>query len=81
MRPVYSLVLVYADGIVLIAETQQKLQEAIIEWTEILKDKGLLVSTEKCKVQVLQMGKTEEDIDPIQIECNGSYLQQVQTYE
>ena len=29
----------------------------------------------------MHMGKTEEDIDPIQIECNGSYLQQVQTYE
>ena len=27
------------------------------------------------------MGKTEEHIDLFQIERNGSYLQQVQTYE
>ena len=39
----------YADDIVLIAETQKKLQQAITELTEILKDKGLLVNTENIK--------------------------------
>lgn len=61
MRSVYSQVMVYADDIVLIAETQQKLQQAITEWSETLKDKGLMVNTEKCKV--MQMGKTDEDIE------------------
>lgn len=79
MRPIYSQVMVYADDIVLIAETQQKLQQTIIEWIEILKDKGLIVNTEKCKV--MQMGKMDEDIEPIQIECNGQILEQVESYE
>lgn len=79
MRSVYSQVMVYADDIVLIAETQQKLQQAITEWSETLKDKGLMVNTEKCKV--MQMGKTDEDIEIIQIECNGKILEQVKSYE
>ena len=29
----------------------------------------------------MRIGKTEEDIDSIQTECKGSYLQQVQIYE
>jgi hypothetical protein len=35
MRPVYCQALLYADDIVLIADSEEKLQGAVIEWTEI----------------------------------------------
>jgi hypothetical protein len=41
MRPVYCQALLYADDIVLIADLEDKLQGAVIEWTEILRRKGM----------------------------------------
>ena len=79
MRPIYCQALVYADDILLIAESEHKLQQAVTEWTEILSNKGLIVNTNKSKI--MQMAKTEEEIKPLSIVCNGSYLEQVQSYE
>jgi hypothetical protein len=36
VAPVYCQALLYADDIVLIADSEEKLQGAVIEWTEIL---------------------------------------------
>ena len=79
MRPIYCQALVYADDILLIAESEHKLQQAVTEWTEILSNKGLIVNTNKSKI--MQMAKTEDEIKPLSIVCNGSYLEQVQSYE
>ncbi|PSN44047.1 hypothetical protein C0J52_26082, partial [Blattella germanica] len=55
------------------------LLQLVVIRNETLKHKGLMVNTEKCKV--MQMGKTDEDIEIIQIECTGKFLEQVQSYE
>jgi hypothetical protein len=39
MRPVYCQALLYTDDIVLTADSEEKLQGAVIEWTEILRGK------------------------------------------
>jgi hypothetical protein len=79
MQPVYTQALVYADDIVLIANTAAKLQQAVTEWTETLKEKGMSVNTAKTKV--MQVGRTEEQISNVSIMCNGVQLEQVQSFE
>ena len=79
MRTIYSQALVYADDILLIAGTEQRLQDMVNEWTETLKSKGMKVNANKSKV--MQMGRTEEIIDSISIYSEGKKLEQVKRYE
>jgi hypothetical protein len=51
MRPVYCQALLYADDIVLIADLEEKLQGAVTEWTEILRQKRMAVNEMKSKVK------------------------------
>jgi hypothetical protein len=63
MRPVYCQALLYADDIVLIADSEEKLQEAVIEWTEILRGKGMTVNDMKSKVmRVCRIGDQVENL-------------------
>lgn len=79
MKPVYCQALIYADDILLISDTKIKLQKAIIEWTETLKERGMTVNTKKSKV--MMVARTEEQIEPIRMECDGEVLEQVDSYQ
>ena len=43
LRPVYLQVLLYADDIILITDTKERLQQAVNEWYEELKRKGMSI--------------------------------------
>ena len=78
MRTIQTQVLICADDIVLIADTHEKIQRAVIEWTETLKEKGMKVNVKKS--QVMQVCKMEDQVDRLNISCDGSILEQTQQY-
>ena len=61
--------LVYADEILLIADSADKLQEAVKECDEILRNKGMLINVKKSKI--IQVDRAEEEIESIYSTCNG----------
>lgn len=67
--------LVYADDIVLIANSVVKLQQAVTEWSEELSRKGMQINTRKSKI--LHVGRHEEEV---QVYCNGEQLEVVEDY-
>lgn len=54
------LALIYAGDTVFIAYSPQKLQQAVIEWYEDLRRKGMKTNIDKS--DVLQVSRTQEDI-------------------
>lgn len=79
LRPVYLQVLLYADDIILVADRQERLQQAVEEWNEELKLKGMTINTEKSKVMwVSKKDKSEEDL---LILCEGKVLERVESFE
>ena len=78
MKPVYAQALVYADNIVLISDTENKLQTAMTEWTETLSERGMRVNMKKS--QVMMVARTEEQVKPIKIMSAGKELMQVESY-
>ncbi|XP_039276101.1 uncharacterized protein LOC120349670 [Nilaparvata lugens] len=77
MRPIGARALLYADDIVLIADTQQKLQQSVTEWAEELKRRGMIMNVSKSKVMVVSRGGREN----IQIMVSEELLEQVGKYE
>lgn len=75
LNPVIIQLLLYADDVVLIADSMEKLQQAVIEWYEELRRKGMLINTNKSKV--LHVGRQQEDIH---IYCNGEELEVVMDF-
>lgn len=74
--PVLVQAFIYADDVVLVADTLQKLQEAITEWSEELLLRGMTINAEKSKVMLVGRDENEGAID-----CNGAPLQFVDAYE
>ncbi|XP_014277276.1 uncharacterized protein [Halyomorpha halys] len=66
LRPVVIQLLLYADDIELVADTPDKLQQAVTEWHEELHRKGMEINTSNNKI--LQVGRQVEDLH---IYCNG----------
>jgi hypothetical protein len=66
MRPVYCQTLLYADDIVLIADSEEKLQGTVIEWTEILR--GMAVNEMKSKV--MMVCRIGDQVGNLHIMCN-----------
>lgn len=79
LRPIYCQALAYADDLVLIADTEHKLQQAVIEWVETLKERGMRLNYNKTKVMMI--ARTEDQIKEIKIESEGKQLHQVESYE
>lgn len=75
--PVQAQALLYADDVVLIADTREKLQAAVDEWSEELLRKGMEINATKSKVMLV--GREDED-HPL-ITCNGVPLEKVDTYQ
>jgi hypothetical protein len=74
MRPVYCQALLYADDIVLIADSEGKLQAAVIEWTDVLRAKGMAVNEMKSKVtRACRIG---DQVGNLHIMCNSIELEQ-----
>jgi hypothetical protein len=79
MRPVYCQALLYADDIVLIADSEQKLQGAVIEWTEILRGKGMAVNEMRSKV--MRVCRIGDQVGNLHIMCNNIELEQTTSFE
>jgi hypothetical protein len=79
LRPVQCQAMIYADDILLIADSCRKLQQAVTEWSETLKERGMTVN--KAKSQVMVVARTEEQVEEIAITCDGVGLTQVSNYE
>ena len=61
--------LLYADDIILIADTKERLQQAVNKWYEELKRKGMLINIDKSKIlRVTKDDRQQEDLD---IRCEG----------
>jgi hypothetical protein len=79
MRPVYCQALLYADDIVLIADSEEKLRGAVIEWTEILRGKGMAVNEKKSKV--MSVHRIGDQVRNLHIMCNNIELEQTTSFE
>ena len=73
IRPIQCQALIYADDIVLIADTERKLQVAVDEWNETLEEKGMEINTTKSKV--MQVAKTEDLVGQLNIHCKGIQME------
>ena len=62
MRLIQCQALIYADDIVLKADTERKLQLAVDEWNETLEEKGMEINTTKSKV--MQVAKIRRPSGP-----------------
>lgn len=78
LRHVYVQALAYADDIILIADSPAKLQKAVMEWSEILRERGMRVNLSKS--QVMMVTRTDEQVEPLNIMCMGQRLEQVENY-
>jgi hypothetical protein len=78
MRPVCCQALLYADDTVLIAHSEDKLQGAVIEWTEILRGKGTAVNEMKSKV--MRVCRIGDQVGNLHIMCNTE-LEQTTSFE
>lgn len=79
LRPVQCQAMLYADDVVLIADSERKLQKAVLEWTETLKERGMTVN--KDKSQVMMVARTEDQVEDIVVMCDGHRLTQVSSYQ
>jgi hypothetical protein len=79
MRPVYCQGLLYADDIVLIADSEEKLQETVIEWTEILRGKGMAVNEMRRKV--MRVCRIGDQVGNLHTMCNNIELEQTTSFE
>jgi hypothetical protein len=68
-----------ADDIVLIADSEVKLQGAVIEWTEILRGKGMAVNEMKSKV--MRVCRIGDHVGNLHIMCKNTELEQTTSFE
>lgn len=78
MRAVNIQNLVFADDIVLIADTERKLQQAVNRWSNKINEAGMSVNTNKSKIMCINKQDPEGNIN---IECSGKILEVVNHYE
>jgi hypothetical protein len=64
---------------VLIADSEEKLQGAVIEWTEILRGKGMTVNDRKSKV--MRICRIREEVGNLHIRWNNRELEQTTSFE
>ena len=69
--------LLYADDLVILAETEEALQEGILKWQEDLEKGGLKVNAKKTEVMVTKKGE-EHEIEIL--DTHGNRLQQVRQF-
>jgi hypothetical protein len=79
MRSVYCQALLYADDIVLIADSEEKLQGAVIEWTEIPRGKAMAVNEMKSKV--MRVCRIGDQVGNLYIMCNNTEIAQTTSFE
>ena len=58
LQPIYVQALTYADDVVLIGDTEEKLQQIVTTWAKNLEKKNLKINAEKCKH--ITKGKEQE---------------------
>ena len=80
LQPIYIQSLTYADDIVLVADTEQKLQEIVRVWTENLKAENLNINTGKSKIMLVTKKKEEEIVTP-KIKIDNKELEVVKQYK
>jgi ribosome-interacting GTPase 1 len=75
MQHVYAQSLLFSDYIVLIVDTEEKLQKSVIEWTYEVERKGVELNEKKSKgMKVNKRGEGN-----IKIQCKGE-MEKVDSY-
>ena len=77
MQPIYTQALLYADDVVLIADTKEELQNAVTVWADEIKNKGMTLNVSKSKWMKITKGGESEDLD---ISWEGKQVEQVTEY-
>ncbi|XP_066900716.1 uncharacterized protein [Halyomorpha halys] len=67
--------MVFADGIVLIADNKGNLQRAVTEWEAELERKGMTINVRKSKI--MHIGREQENIE---ILCKSEPIEMVDEY-
>lgn len=78
LEPIYMQCLIYADDIVLLADSTRKLQLAINKWNRAIERRGMKINTNKTKIMKIEKNDTNENT---RITCNGKELEWVNNYE
>lgn len=76
LEPVKIDTLMYADDIVLIADSKRKMQRLIDIWTEEIEELKMEINIEKTKLMVIN----EKEPDITQIKCNNINIETVTTF-
>lgn len=71
MRKILSQSLFNADNIVLICDTNNKLQQALLEWQEELQRKGMIINA---------AGSFLGEVETVEVYCNGEILEVVREF-
>jgi hypothetical protein len=77
LRPVYVQALVFADDIVLMEDSERKLQKAVDVWERVLSRRSMEVNASKSKIMKVGVGER----DRWAITCGGHALEEVEQYE
>ena len=77
LRPIYAQALLFADDILLIADTETKLQNMVREWTVAIEAKGMEINPSKSKVMLVSKNP---DGRTANIECKGHLLESATQY-
>ena len=77
MQPIYTQALLYADDVVLIADTKEELQNVVTVWADEIKNKGMTLNVSKSKWMKITKGGESEDLD---ISWEGKQVEQVTEY-
>lgn len=80
LQPVFIQSLVYADDIVLMTDTQLKMQRLLNTWVKEIENKKMSINIKKSKVMIIK-GKTSEVNEEGGIFCKGVRLEEVSTYQ
>ena len=80
LRPIYAQALLFADDILLIADTEQKLQNMITEWARYIESKGMALNPYRSKVPVMVVAKQQSAGRTVNISCKEAEFQLVSQY-
>jgi len=77
LTPIKVDSLLYADDIVLISDTQQKMKKLVEIWNNEIEKMGMTLNVEKCKLLIAN----KQTIDPVRIQIKGQNIEEVTAYE
>ena len=71
-------VLVYADNVAVVLDTDQELQNVASTWASSIKNNGMKINTAKGKTEFMHIGRTKRELD---ICMDSERLHQAESYK